>query len=166
MSVKFHNKHAVLILLLIPTVAMSSGSCNVAVSDVALGVYDVFSTLPTDGTGAVAITCTDDGAPGGLNVDVSITLTASAVSGTTANRQMARIGGVERLNYNLFRDAGYTQIWGDTPGVDDLLVNNVKVPKRGSITVTPPVTIYGRIPPGQQVPVGTYADSVVLTITP
>jgi len=132
----------------------------------AFGVYDVFSVLPTDGTGSVVITCTDDGTPGGLNVDVSIGLSPSATSGTTSNRQMQLVSGTDRLNYNLFQDAGYSVIWGDIPGVDDLLIPKVKVPKKGSITVSPPVTIYGRIPPGQEVSVGTYTDSVVLTINP
>lgn len=166
MSVRLHNKLVVLVLSLTPAMAMSAGSCNVAVSDVTFGVYDVFNVLPTDGSGAVSVTCTDDGAPGGLNVDVSIALSPSATSGTTANRQMERIGGTERLNYNLFRDVGYSQIWGNTAGVDDFLIHNVKVPKKGSITVTPPITIYGRISPAQDVPAGSYTDSVALTINP
>lgn len=162
----FRNKLSLLLLLMTPAVAMSAGSCNVAVSDVAFGVYDVFNALPTDGTGLVDVTCTEDGTPGRLNVDVSIGLSASATSGTTANRQMELIGGTDRLNYNLFQDSGYSVIWGDIPGVDVLLIPKVKVPKKGSITVTPPVTIYGRIPPGQEVSAGTYSDSVVLTINP
>lgn len=162
----FRNKLLFLTLLLIPIVAMSAGSCNVAVSDVAFGNYDVFNLLPTDGTGSIAISCTDDGTPGGLNVDVSIGLSSSATSGTTASRQMQLIGGTDRLKYNLFQDPGYSVIWGDTAGVDALLIPKVKVPKKGSINVTPQVTIYGRIPPGQEVAAGTYTDSVVLTINP
>ncbi len=166
MSVKFCDKVLLLALLSSPVTAMAAGSCNVAVNGLVFGSYDVFNLLPTDTTGTVVITCIDDGIPGGLNIDVSILLSSSAISGSTANRQMAMVGGVDRLNYNLFRDAACTLVWGDTPGLDDYAIPKVKVPKNGSITLSPAVTIYGRIPEGQDVSAGSYTDSVLLTILP
>lgn len=166
MSVKMRDKALFLALSLSPVAAIAAGSCSVAVGGVAFGSYDVFNPLPTDTTGTVLVTCVDDGLPGGLNIDVSISLSPSATSGSTANRQMSLVGGTDRLNYNLFRDAACTLIWGDTSGLDDYIIPKVRVPKKGSITLTPVVTIYGRIPEGQDVSAGSYTDSVVLTITP
>jgi spore coat protein U-like protein len=152
-----------LVSALAPTMAVAAGSCSVAVTDVDFGLYDVFTLLPTDGTGTVMVTCIDDGSPGGLNIEPSITLSASATSGATLNRQMMQVGGADRLNYNLFHEDG--SLWGDTPGVDDLAIPRFNVGKNGTVTLGP-YTIHGRIPAGQDVSVGTYTDSVVLSIIP
>ncbi len=154
---------ALLALLWLPPLALAAGSCAVAVSDLTFPAYDVFNLLPTDTTGAVLVTCSDNGLPGLLNIDVSVTLSAGS-SGTVAARQLVQAGGGEWLAYNLFRDAAATLVWGETPGIDDYPIPKLKVPKNGSVQSA--LTIFGRIPPGQDVAVGSYSDSVVLTITP
>lgn len=166
MSVKPRDNVLLMVLLLLPFAVKATGTCSVSASGVAFGSYDVFNPLPTDTTGTVLINCIDDGVPGGLNIDVAVSLSPSATSGLIANRQMAMVGGTDRLNYNLFRDAACTLVWGETPGLDDFIIPKVRVPKKGSITLTPAVTLYGRIPSGQDVTAGNYTDSVVLTITP
>jgi spore coat protein U-like protein len=67
----------------------------------------------------------------------------------------------DRLNYNLFVNAGRSTVWGDgAAGTSTVFLKNVKK-NRPVFT-----TIYGRIPPGQDVSVGSYSDSLTVTITP
>jgi len=65
---------------------------------------------------------------------------------------------VNRLNYNLFLDAGLTQIWGDGTGGTSFYsataLNGVRVT----------VTVFGSIPAGQETRVGTYTDAIRATI--
>jgi spore coat protein U-like protein len=52
-------------------------------------------------------------------------------------------------------------VWGDgSAGTSTVLLR--KVNRNRPVTTT----IYGRIPPGQNVSVGTYSDAVTVTITP
>jgi spore coat protein U-like protein len=69
--------------------------------------------------------------------------------------------GSNHLEYNLYRDAGYSQIWGNGTG--------------GSYTVNDSIliigaknhTVYGRIPLSTQrgAMVGSYSDSITVTVT-
>ncbi|HEY0634125.1 MAG TPA: spore coat U domain-containing protein [Gammaproteobacteria bacterium] len=152
-----------LALLWLSQLAQAAGSCAVAISNLTFPGYDVFNLAPTDTTGAVLVTCTDDGLPGVLNIDISLTLSAGS-SGTVSGRQMVQAGVSERLDYNLFRDAAATLLWGETPGIDDYQIHKLKVPKNGSVQST--LSIFARIPPGQDVSAGGYSDSLVLTISP
>lgn len=152
-----------LTLMWLSQLVQAAGSCAVAVSNLTFPGYDVFNPAPTDTTGAVVLTCTDDRLPGVLNIDVSLTLSAGN-SGTVSVRQMVQAGAGERLDYNLFRDAAATLLWGETPGIDDYQIPKLKVPKNGSVQST--LSIFARIPPGQDVSAGSYSDSVVLTISP
>jgi spore coat protein U-like protein len=54
-------------------------------------------------------------------------------------------GGSEFINYNLFIDSGWTQIWGD--GTGNTFTSSNMVFKRAPWIAT----VYGRIPPGQNV---------------
>lgn len=66
-------------------------------------------------------------------------------------RKMTGPGGAE-LNYQLFRDSGRSQNWGDTQGVDTL---------EGTGTGrAQTIQVYAQIPAGQYVAQGTYIDTV------
>jgi spore coat protein U-like protein len=67
------------------------------------------------------------------------------------------------MNYGLFRDVGRSAVWGFSPGVDTM-GQTLSIPNRGSATAT--FNIYGRIPALQDVPVGSYTDSVTVTVSP
>ncbi len=149
-------------ILILPLAANAAVSCNVATSGVSFGNYDQVSTANTTSMGNVGITCSDLGGAGSLSVSISVSISASATSGTVANRQMAMAGGTDRLNYNLYQDAALSLLWGNTPGVNDVTLPKLRVPKNGSASTS--VTIYGSIPAGQNVSVGNYSDSNVLTI--
>jgi spore coat protein U-like protein len=71
-----------------------------------------------------------------------------------ALRQMQN--GANRLTYGIYRDASRTQVWGDTASVNELGGSG----SGGNLTIP----VYGRVQPQTTPPVGTYTDTVVVTI--
>jgi spore coat protein U-like protein len=136
--------------------AEARAACTVSATGVAFGSYDVFVATPRDSTGTVTVRC--DQAP---PADVVVAIGPSGTSGGFIPRQMRSASSPDRLNYNLFTNAGRSTVWGDgAAGTSTVLLKNVT---RNRPVVT---TIYGRIPPGQDVSVGSYSDTLTVTITP
>jgi spore coat protein U-like protein len=67
-------------------------------------------------------------------------------------------GGSELIDYNLYIDSGRTQIWGDGTGSTFTMTD--KVFKRADWVPS----VYGRIPPGQDISIGTYNETLTVTI--
>jgi spore coat protein U-like protein len=131
-------------------------ACQVAATGLNFGAYDVFAALPLDTTGTVTVAC-DRNPP----TDVTISIGASPTSGGFNPRQMRGTSGTDRLNYNLYTSSSMSTVWGNgSAGTSTALLR--KVNRNRPVTTT----IYGRIPPGQNVSVGAYSDSVTVTITP
>lgn len=155
------TKTAALIALSLLSGAGSAATiCSLATANIAFGVYDVFSPTGLDTSSVVIITCSRDGGPQSINVTISIG--PGANGGSTASRKMRTPGG-DLLDYNLFKNAGMTSVWGQIPGLD-AVTQTLAVPNKSSAQLS--VMIFGRIPAGQDVMKGTYADNVVLTVTP
>jgi spore coat protein U-like protein len=108
----------------------------------------------------VVVQCFRVGGP--ADVTVTLQLGPSATSGTISPRQMG--SGANRLSYNLYRDSGRSQVWGQTSGVDAGTITINGVPNNGSRNGT--FVIYGRIPAQQSVGAGAYSDSVQITVLP
>jgi spore coat protein U-like protein len=126
----------------------SEASCTISTNPVAFGNYNVFTVTPDDANGRVTYRCN-------ASEDVTVTL-STGTSGTFTPRQMA--SGAERLNYNLYRDAARTILWGDgTGGTQFYSRNNVP-----NMNIN--VTIFGRIQAGEDAAAGSYSDTVVATI--
>jgi spore coat protein U-like protein len=66
-------------------------------------------------------------------------------------------GGTGRLGYDLYTNAGRSTVWGCTT------TNDVDVTSTSSAANV--MTVYGRIPAGQDVATGSYSDTVVVTVT-
>jgi spore coat protein U-like protein len=113
------------------------------------GAYDVFSPNPNNtGVGRLTIACN-----GGGNNRFNVAL-SSGQSHSHASRVMR--SGTNTLNYDLFTDSACTVIWGDGTGGSSMM----SVPKN----VTTTLSIYGEIPPGQDVAAGLYTDNIVVTV--
>jgi spore coat protein U-like protein len=95
---------------------------------------------------------------------VDLKLGVSSTSGTFNPRRMKRSGGSDVLEYNIFIDATRTVIFGDGTGG----TQTIRVHKPPGTPAKAPwssqVTIYARIPPGQDVPAGGYSDSLTITV--
>jgi spore coat protein U-like protein len=129
----------------------ASGCSWVTVVGVTFGVYDVFSATPLDSTGTLTLKCTAHPTP--VIVDLNR-------GGAPTFNPRIMLKAAEQLNYDLYMDAARTSIWGDgTSGTAHYVNNN---PPNGQPFT---LTVYGRIPAGQDVSAGAYADSVTATVT-
>jgi spore coat protein U-like protein len=131
-------------------------ACTLTTTGVSFGAYDVFAGVPRDTTGTVTVSCTTT-----PQASIVVSIGPSPTSGGFNPRQMRHVSPTDRLNYNLYTTPSMATVWGDgSAGTSTVLLSNVR---RNRPVIT---TIYGRIPPGQNVYVGSYVDTLTVTITP
>lgn len=149
--------------------AAVAADCSVSAVGVAFGTYDPLAVTHVDATGSVSVRCvwTGSGGSGRQRVSPVISLNAGLPPGTLQQRRLRTVAG-DLLNYNLFRNAARTQIWGDgssgtytAPTVPATLV----LPPSGH-SRTGSRTVYGRMPAGQtHAAPGSYSDTITVTVT-
>ncbi len=116
-------------------------------TSVNFGTYNPFSATPDNSVGALTVRCTGNGGP-------TPTILLSKGNSSTYARFMK--SGINQMLYNLYADSAHSQVWGDgSPGT-----TTVQVPKKAITSVN----VYGQIPAGQDVAVGSYTDSIVATV--
>lgn len=149
MTRKLWNQPRVAYLLLALLLAVLSptlrADCTVSAGSVAFGNYNPFSTQALDSAGTINVSCT---------LATSYTLSMSTGGGSYAQRELA--GGGDVLFYNFYTSATYAVIWGDGSGGTATV---------GGSGTNENHTVYGRIPAQQNVSVGSYADSIIVTVT-
>ena len=133
-------------LFLSPAIA----ACTISTTSVGFGAYHVFSPTPLDTTGSVTYRC------GSQDTNIRITLDRGGASSFNPRRMLQ---GTQPLNYNLFLDAARTIIWGDGTGGTQFYGNS-NPPNNQNVTVT----IFGRIPSGQDVSSGSYTNTITATV--
>jgi spore coat protein U-like protein len=134
---------------------LSACSCTVTATGVSFGSYDPLSQVDNGSTGTIRVVCTLILALGGsFTIDLS-----TGASGSYTQRSLKK--GASILAYNLFSDSAYSQIWGNGTGGS----TRVSQSFTSLLIVDRTVTVYGRIPAGQNVPAGAYADTIVVTVT-
>ena len=130
-------------------------NCNVNVTGLSFGSYDVFSTIPRDSTATITVTC--NAPPQNPNAPIPVIISLSpGNSGAYAQRRMQGPGST--LAYNLFTTPSFSTVWGDGSGGSQTQTNLV------TRTIPWNAIIFGRIPAGQNVPVGSYSDVITVTI--
>jgi spore coat protein U-like protein len=128
-----------------------SNNCTITTAGVTFAGYDPLAGTDTDSTGgSVSITCTK-------GASTTIGLDNGAQPSGGVRRMKDGASTPDYLNYFLFSDAGRLTAWGNS----------------GAGLFSPPVApdktkrtypVYGRITAGQDVPSGTYIDTVVATV--
>lgn len=133
------------------TSATVTANCTVSTSALAFGNVDSTSASDVDAAGGLSITCTNGSA---------WTASAGVGSGSGASYADRRMtSGANLLNYNIYTSAARTVVWGDGTG------STATIGGTGSGSAQA-VTVYGRVAGGQNtVPIGSYADTVAVTIT-
>jgi len=140
----------------LPVTATVSANCAISTAAVAFGAYDsavVNASANRDATGTVNVTCTS-----GASTTVTLDEGDNAGGGSTAAVPVRRMtdDGTNFIGYQLYSENTRTTLWGGTAPTGlahtgtGLLVG---------------LTVYGRIPGGQNVPAGNYSDTVVATVT-
>lgn len=122
-------------------------ACTVSATGLAFGSIDPLSATDTTGTATVSVTCP---AP------ASYSLSLSAGAGSYVQRTLT--SGVLVLNYNLYTDVSATQVWGDGSG--STFVVSGSADSNGAAH-----TVYGLVPYQSQAVPGTYADTIVVTLS-
>jgi spore coat protein U domain-containing protein, fimbrial subunit CupE1/2/3/6 len=147
-----------LLLTLIVSAPQALGfRCDVTTTALNFGGYDVFDNVVRDATGTITITCNAPEQNPNAPIPVTVSLSPGG-SGTFAQRQMQGPSGSTPLIYNLFTNASCSSIWGDGSGSSSVVSDNVT--RANPLTAT----IYGRIPPRQNVSAGQYSDLITVTI--
>ena len=124
-----------------------------SIANINFGTYSVFSGSSLTATSSFQITCTVG--------DTGRVTLSSGGSATFNPRKMARTTApAANLNYNLYRDAANSIIWGDgTSGTQYLSFTATA----GNTTLSG--FVYATIPAGLDVPAGTYNDTIQVDMT-
>jgi len=131
---------------------IARATCSLGGAAIAFGSYDALNPLPFDTIGSMVFQCNQR--------DHNVMITLGRGTGSAyATRYM--VNGSQQLSYNLYRDTGRTIIWGDGSGGSQAYILKNPQPNNRDIIVP----IFGRIPPGQNAKVGTYTDTITVTLT-
>ena len=136
--------------------ATVDANCTISTTAVDFGSYDpIVANLSADlnAQGKVTVLCTT-----GAAATVTLGQGANADTGSSDTDPARRMkhGTADFLSYTLYSNAGRTTEWGNTAPTG--------VTHTGSGASTD-LNVYGTLLHGQNVPVGTYTDTVVATIT-
>jgi spore coat protein U-like protein len=143
---------AVLLLNILWLSKASADHCTVSATSVAFGSFNTLTGSTVDSTGTITVTC---------NKAIPYTIGLSpGGSGTYSPRSMTN--GGNQLAYNLYSDAGYSQVWGNGTGGSSRVSDSI--PSRQDFRDH---TVYGRIPLSTQrsAVAGSYSDSITVTVT-
>ncbi len=128
-------------------------TCSISTTPLAFGNYDPVAGTLVDATATVTVACTQ-----GATATVTLGQGAHAGGGSTNDAPVRRMtSGANALSYALYSDSGRQTVWGNSAltGVGYTAPSNA-----------PNVmTVYGRIGANQNIPAGTYTDTVVATVT-
>jgi spore coat protein U-like protein len=141
---------AALLLLTMLWLPKAFALCSVNNPSLVFGSFNTLTDNTVDSIGTITVGC---------DALSSYTIALSpGGSGTYSLRRMA--SGGNHLEYSLYTDATYSQVWGDGTGGSFTVVDS-------GIIGSKDYTVYGRIPLStqQDASVGSYSDSITVTIT-
>lgn len=130
-----------------------AAACTISSPGVAFGAYDPRAAGNDDSSGTISVACA-------TTVTAPVVQLSTGQSGTYSPRRM-RSGGWN-LNYNLYTNTARTTIWGNGSGgsVSQTLSGGTISGGQRRFSRT----VYGRVPPLQNVGAGSYGDTVVMTV--
>lgn len=136
--------------------ATINASCRVNSGALNFNTYDptgIHATAPLDRSGTFRLTCTN-----GTAATVKLGQGNNPDNGSTDAAPLRRMQGDEDiyLRYDVYQNSGRTTLWGNTTGTGEAVT--------GTGTQAT-LTAYGRVLPGQIVPVGTYSDTITVTVS-
>jgi len=134
--------------------AAADAACTIGATGVAFGGYDPQSGSNDDGVGTIDVGChPSDGAP-------TVSLSAGS-SGSFAARTM--LSGGSGLDYNLYTTSARNVVWGDGFGGSVTVTLTGGSVSAGTRRYTR--SVFGQVPASQNVPAGSYGDTITLTVT-
>jgi spore coat protein U-like protein len=135
--------------------ASVASNCNITTTNMAFGAYTGAADL--FGTATVGVRCTK-------GTTYTLTLNPGATLGATFAQRLLSDGGANTLQYNLYTDAAYTNIWGDgSPSTTVYSSTGTGLSATGQVNRT----VYGKLPDNatnQDAQVGSYSDTIVASV--
>lgn len=134
--------------------ATVSNTCTISAGALSFGSYDPVAGSQVDNTAALTVACTK-GHTAGITLDQG----SNADTGSTDDVPLRRMadGSGNYLAYFLYQDSGRTTVWGGTTSSDKDYT--------AADSSSSNITVYGRISASQDVPAGSFSDTVSSTIT-
>ena len=139
--------------------ATVANNCAISTTtQLVFGAYDPIVTNLTNPLNAtvnpavLALACT-----AGDNVSLALSVGANGTGAGTASITRTMMSGGNALTYALYQDVGLTTAWGDDSGTNTLAIS--------ADGTSHSYSVYGQVPAAQNVPAGTYQDTVVATVT-
>lgn len=124
-------------------------SCSaVTATDLSFGQSTGLLTANMDGTSIISVTCVN-GTPYQVGLN-----NGSSASGT--GRRMKLSTGNDYVTYELYRDNGYSQRWGNAQDADTVAGTGNGFGQQ--------IAVYGRVPPQVTPTPGSYADTVTVYV--
>jgi spore coat protein U-like protein len=126
--------------------ASVAANCLVSAGTVVFGAYDPLGandSADLDADGTFTVRCTR-----GVTAQVGLD---DGLSYNAGSRRMKLTSGTEYLNYSLYSNSGHSTAWDNT-------ANRVSYTAANKSPQT--LTIYGRVPGGQDPVAGSYEDTV------
>ncbi len=124
--------------------------CTFTVSPLDFGTNPGLLNTAVNANATLAVQCSN-------TTPYNVSLDAGQNGGGDINARKMMLGG-NSVSYQLYRDSGRTQVWGDTIGSNTAT-------GIGNGTTSQSMTVYGSVPPQTTPPAGTYNDIVVVTVT-
>jgi spore coat protein U-like protein len=131
------------------TITIQAGCEVSAPNDLAFGTHSFLDTANIDSSVDFSIRCTN-------GTGATIALDDGLGGGTVALRTMEL--GAGSVNYTLYADNTYSQVWGDGT------LGTSTEPYTGTGS-TETLTIFGRVPTQATPASGTYTDTITITVT-
>jgi len=128
--------------------------CLIGNATLAFGAYNPTSGAALSATTNVTLTCTLS-TPYGIGMGVGL---ATGATVTTRAMQLTT-NSATTLGYGIYIDSAHTMNWGATGGSSTLTGTS------SATSLTQSIPIYGQIPASEGAPVGSYTDTVVMTVS-
>jgi spore coat protein U-like protein len=123
-------------------------SCSVTATPLSFGTVGLLTAAVNSSTN-LSVACT-------YTTPYTVSLDPGQAPGATTTTRAMTLGA-SKVNYSLFQNAGMTQNWGNNIGVDTVAGTGT-----GSAQSIP---VYGQVPAQTTPTIGTYADTVLVTVT-
>lgn len=142
-----------LIGVALPAHALVVGECEVTATPLPFGDYTPTNGSALQSTGTLTVSCQL------IGLLQSWTIQLSAGNGSYGSRRMRN--GSHNLNYNIYRDAARSEVWGNGTGGS--------LSRTDSVTLfvglySKNYTLYGQVPALQDVAPGSYNDTIMVTV--
>ena len=135
--------------------ATITSNCNISTSALNFGSTSLLSGN-VDATGTINVQC---------NNTLPYSLGLNNGSNASGSQRRMKQGTTNFVNYDLYTDAGRTSAWTTTTSATSCTGGTSTCITDTGTGVSQPITVYGRVPSQSSALPGSYADTVLVTVT-